>query len=391
MRFAIEKKELLSSIQHLVSVAPAKNASPILTNYLIQASEETSLVRITSSDLKITVVVEFAAAVSESGTIAVSARHFNEIVNFMPEAVISFWRHDELLMIQCNKIDFNLLVADHTLFPEVPKVNFDKALVINAALFDRMISKTYFAVSTDVNRAVLTGVCWKIMKDSHLMAATDGRKVAEIKIKNSTLLGSPEGSVLNSEDNIFPDATQDSVVERIIPVKTLAFLQKILENGSKEVKVLIEHSKVIFSYDKFLVFSQVIEHKFPEYQKAFVDTLQNQFVINKETLREAIRRVALVAPDDNLRIRFELDSERFEVNTSDRDTGDAKENLEDYSFQGSHTGVSFNYRYMLGILDAVDSEKVVIKLGTSKDPMMIYNQENKENEEITFLLMPLRS
>ena len=388
MRFAIEKKELLSSIQHLVSVAPAKNASPILTNYLIQASEETSLVRITSSDLKITVVVEFAAAVSESGTIAVSARHFNEIVNFMPEAVISFWRHDELLMIQCNKIDFNLLVADHTLFPEVPKVNFDKALVINAALFDRMISKTYFAVSTDVNRAVLTGVCWKIMKDSHLMAATDGRKVAEIKIKNSTLLGSPEGSVLNSEDNIFPDATQDSVVERIIPVKTLAFLQKILENGSKEVKVLIEHSKVIFSYDKFLVFSQVIEHKFPEYQKAFVDTLQNQFVINKETLREAIRRVALVAPDDNLRIRFELDSERFEVNTSDRDTGDAKENLEDYSFQGSHTGVSFNYRYMLGILDAVDSEKVVIKLGTS---MMIYNQENKENEEITFLLMPLRS
>ena len=391
MRFAIEKKELLSSIQHLVSVAPAKNASPILTNYLIQASEETSLVRITTSDLKITVVVEFTAAVSESGTIAVSARHFNEIVNFMPEAVISFWRHDELLMIQCNKIDFNLLVADHTLFPEVPKVNFDKALVIDAALFDRMVSKTQFAVSTDVNRAVLTGVCWKIMKDSHLMAATDGRKVAEIKIKNSTLLGNQGENASNSEDNLFLDASEDSVIERIIPVKTLLFLQKVLESGTKQVKVLIEHSKVIFSYDKFLVFSQVIEHKFPEYQKAFVDTLQNQFVINKDTLREAIRRVALVAPDDNLRIRFELDSERFEVNTSDRDTGDAKENLEDYSFQGSHTGVSFNYRYMLGILDAVDSQKVVIKLGTSKDPMMIYNQENKENEEITFLLMPLRS
>ncbi len=391
MRFAIEKKELLSSIQHLVSVAPAKNASPILTNYLIQASEETSLVRITTSDLKITVVVEFTAAVSESGTIAVSARHFNEIINFMPEAVVNFWQHDELLMIQCNKIDFNLLIADHTLFPEVPKVNFDKALVIDAALFDRMVSKTHFAVSTDVNRAVLTGVCWKIMKDSHLMAATDGRKVAEIKINNSTLLTNQGEQSADSAENLFPDASQDSVIERIIPVKTLIFLQKVLESGNKPIKVLIEHSKVIFSYDKFLVFSQVIEHKFPEYQKAFVDTLQNQFEINKETLREAIRRVALVAPDENLRIRFELDSEFFEVNTSDRDTGDAKENLEDYSFQGSQTGVSFNYRYMLSILDAVDSEKVVIKLGTSKDPMMIYNQADKENEEITFLLMPLRS
>ncbi|MCB5253465.1 MAG: DNA polymerase III subunit beta, partial [Candidatus Cloacimonetes bacterium] len=69
----------------------------------------------------------------------------------------------------------------------------------------------------------------------------------------------------------------------------------------------------------------------------------------------------------------------------------AKENLEDYSFQGSQTGVSFNFRYMISILEAVDSEKVIIRLGTSKDPMMIYNQENKENEEITFLLMPLRS
>ena len=71
MRFAIEKKELLQSVQHLVSIAPAKNASPILTNYLISASSESGLIRITASDLEITVVAEFPAAVSEGGTIAV--------------------------------------------------------------------------------------------------------------------------------------------------------------------------------------------------------------------------------------------------------------------------------------------------------------------------------
>ena len=40
MRFSIEKKELMQSVQHLISVAPTKSASPILTNYLIQASAE---------------------------------------------------------------------------------------------------------------------------------------------------------------------------------------------------------------------------------------------------------------------------------------------------------------------------------------------------------------
>jgi len=389
MRFAIEKKELLQSIQHLVSVAPAKNASPILTNYLIQASAETGFIKITTSDLEITVVVEFSAAVSEGGTIAVSARHFNEIINLMPDAVINFWRDEELLMIQCNKIDYHLLIADYTLFPVVPEIKLEDAITLDAKLFNRMISKTHFAVSTDVNRAVLTGVCWKIMQNMHLMAATDGRKVAEIKILNSNIL--PELPQSETEESSIFGEGNEPGLEKIIPVKTLAFLQKIFDNSVTELRVIIERSKVIFSYDRFLVFSQVIEHKYPEYQKAFVAELPNQFTIDKETLRNAIRRVALVAPDENMRIRFEMDNELFEVNTSNRDTGDAKENLDDYSFMGSHTGVSFNFKYMLSILDAIDSEKVIIKLGSSKDPLMIYNTTETENEKITFLLMPLRS
>jgi DNA polymerase-3 subunit beta len=389
MRLAIEKKDLLGHIQHLATIVPTKNTSPILNNYLIDVFEETNMVRITASDLEITVVVEFPASVSEGGTIAVSARHFNEIVNFMPDAILNLWRHDELLMIQSGKVDFNLLIADHTLFPVIPETKLTNPIVLEAALFSRMISKTHFAVSVDVNRAVLTGVCWKIFPDHHLMAATDGRKVAEIKILDTVLLP-PQESENNVEENIFTDQNQ-SYVEKVIPVKTLLFLQKIFDAECKEIGIAIERNKMMFSYGKYFVFSQVIEHKYPEYQKAFPADLPNKFVIDKESLRTAIRRVALVAPDDNLRIRFELDNDRFEVNTSNRDTGDAKQNMENYNFEGSSTGVSFNYKYMLSILDAVDSEKAVIKLGSSKDPMMIYNETATPGQEMTFLLMPLRS
>lgn len=384
MKFAIDKKDLQNCIQHLVSVAPSKNVSPILTNYLIQASVDTGKVRITTSDLEITVVAEVDAAVNESGSIAVSSKHFNEIIHAMPEALINFSRHEDLLRIQSNKINFNLLIADHTLFPLVPEIDLTNAIKIDAKLFNRMISKTQFAVSSDVNRKVLTGVCWKIMPDSHLMAATDGRKVAEIKINNSALF--PADSPIFSGD-----MGDEGVIEKIIPVKTLAFMQKIYDTQHKEVSFLIEANKVIFSYGSYLVFSQIIEHKYPEYQKAFVVDLQNRFEVKKDALQSAIRRVALVAPGENQRIRIEVSNEQFVVNTTSRDTGDAKENLDDYHFEGIETGVSFSFRYMLSILDVVDSEKVVINLGTSRDPLMIYNQANQENEEITFLLMPLRS
>jgi len=389
MRLAIEKKDLLTHIQHLATVVPTKNTSPILNNYLINVNEETNLVRITTSDLEITVVVEFPAAVSEGGTIAVSARHFNEIINFMPDAVINLWRHEDLLMIQSGKVDFNLLIADHTLFPVIPETRLENAITLDSALFNRMVSKTYFAVSTDINRAVLTGVCWKIYPDHHLMAATDGRKVAEIKILETTLLPPTEAET-GIEENIFTDQNQ-SFVEKVIPVKTLIFLQKIYDSEIKEIKIGIERNRMMFSYGNFFVFSQIIEHKYPEYQKAFPSDLPNKFIIDREALRTAIRRVALVAPDDNLRIRFELDSERFEVNTSNRDAGDAKQNMENYNYEGSSTGVSFNFKYMLSILDAIDSDKAIIKLGSSKDPMMIYNENPTQGQELTFLLMPLRS
>lgn len=389
MRLAIEKSELMQHIQHLLGIVSSKSTSPILTNYLLEADAKKGEVRITASDLELTVDVRFHAAVSEGGTIAVSARHFNEIILQMPPAVIDLWKVEDLLMIQCNKIDFNILCADHTLFPIAGVPKLEKATTVNAEIFNRMIGKTSFAVSTDVNRAVLTGVCWKIMEKTNLMAATDGRKVAEIVVPNSA---PPAGETPDSgEASIFEDAYTDQIMEKVIPVKTLNFLQKIYDSSVKEMKVLMERNKIVIAYGRFTIVANIIEHKYPEYQKAFMSELPNQILVARESLRTSIRRISLVAPQDNNRIRFEIDADKFEINTSDRDTGDAKEFVETYEYTGKATSISFNYKYMLSILEAIDTEKVCIKLGGSKEPMMIYNEPLPANEKITFLLMPLRS
>lgn len=391
MRLSIEKKELIQHIQHLAGIVSTKTTSPILTNYLIDVDAKKGEVRITASDLEITVDVRFNAAVSEGGTIAVSARHFNEIVsNMPPDSLIDLWKNEDLLLIQCNKINFNILCADHTLFPILPEPKLENATQVNAEIFNRMIGKTAFAVSMDVNRAVLTGVCWKIMEKTNLMAATDGRKVAEIIVPNSAPAANKDSEEAG-ENTIFQDAHEDQIMEKVIPVKTLNFLQKIYDPSIKEMKIMMERNKIVFAYGDYTIVANIIEHKYPEYQKAFMNDLPNQIVVNKKSLETSIRRVALVAPDDNNRIRFEIDPDRFEINTTNRDTGDAKENVEAYEYTGSATSISFNFRYMLSILEAIDTEKVCIKLGGSKEPMMIYNEPQPENQKITYLLMPLRS
>lgn len=406
MRFQIEKKELIQHIQYLASIVPSKNTTPILTNYLLEAVSDSNTVRITASDLEITVIAEFSANVMESGITTISARSFNEIVNSMPEALLSIYKQDEIVKIQCNKIDFSLLSADYTLFPIIPEKYIQNAVKISSEHFQRMVNKTSFAVSTDINRAVLNGVCWLLKSDYQTMAATDGRKVAEIKYLQTISVAKAsnaesaenagentelEAPVNLTEDIIFSDLNYEKGIEKILPIKTLNFLQKIHNSEVKEFQVVIEANRVMFVYGEYTIFTHVIEHKYPDYQKAFISDLPNTLLMDKDVLRTAIRRVALLAPEDNLRIRFEISTDKFEINTTNRDAGEAKESLDNYSFTGSNTAISFNHKYMLSILDSIDTDKVKICLGTQKDPIMIYNETQPEQQEITYLLMPLRS
>jgi DNA polymerase-3 subunit beta len=401
MRFQIEKKELIQHIQHLASIVPSKNTTPILTNYLLEAITEKNLLRITASDLEITVIAEFNANVVEGGITTVSARQFNEIVNSLPETLIDIFKQDEIIKIVCGKIDFSLLCADHTLFPLIPEKSLQNALKLTSESFRRMIDKTSFAVSTDINRAVLNGVCWVIKSDGQLMAATDGRKVAEIKY--SQLLDSSGFTAKSNkadaietdgqirEDINFSEFDFSKGIEKILPIKTLNFLEKINISETKEILAVVEPNRVMFVYGEYTIFTHVIEQKYPDYQKAFITDLPNVLLMEKDILRTAIRRISHIAPEDNLRIRFELTPDKFEINTTNREAGEGKEVIEKFKYTGNNTAISFNFKYMLSILDAIDTDNVKICLGTQKDPIMIYNETQPENQEITYLLMPLRS
>lgn len=386
MRLTIEKKDIQPYIQHLSTVVGSKNTSPIMLNYLIDVDAETNNVTIKASDLELHVIVTFKATVIESGTVAVSAKHFNEIIAAMPDGLIEFWKNEELLMIQGNKIDFKILSADPSLYPILTEPEAHQINTINAELFMRMVRKTSFAVSLEVQRAILTGVCWKIYKDRHLMAATDGRKVSEITIK------AIESSDLEMKNaTVEPGGDNEDYVEKVIPVKTLNFLQLIYNSNIKDLGVSFSDSQIVFFYGNFVIISNVFDAKYPDYSKAFLVDLPNRLEVKVKDLLETLRRVSLVAPDDVYRVKFEIDNNQFEVSSYDRETGDAKEYVQNYVYHGEPTNISFNFKYMVSILDALDTEKVVIRLGTAREPMIVTNETDPPNQQIIHLLMPLRS
>ncbi|OQX70512.1 MAG: DNA polymerase III subunit beta [Candidatus Cloacimonas sp. 4484_275] len=370
MKFSIEKEDLLKKIQHIYNIVPGKNTMPILTNYLIEAEETTNTVKFTATDLEITVVAEFEANISESGKVVVSAKNFNEIINSLPNTIVHMFDDEENFKILCKNSKFSLHCAEVSQFPLIPQKDLQDTIEVDAQMFKKMIEKTSFAVSSEINRPIFTGINWKMNADYQMMVATDGKKIAEFKL---------------FEKHEIPEQK-----EKVIPTKSLNFLDKVIVEDIPKVSVLIESNRVMFAYGNYTVFTHIIEGNYPNYEKAIPVNNNNILIINRNLLRDVVKRVSLLASEETLKVKFDITEESFSVHSEKREEGEANEQIEEYKYSGENLVIAFNYRYLLSILNVIDSEEVEIRMGQANEPALFFNTEKYENYEARFLLMPLR-
>ncbi len=370
MKFSIEKLDLQAQIQYLYNIVPSKNTMPILTNYLIEADEQNNVIKFTATDLEITVVVEFEANIAEGGKTAVSAKNLNEIINSLPESMIHFLLEEDRLKINCERSKFNLLCAESSQFPLVPQKDLTNVITLDAKMFKKMIDNTQFAVSSEINRPIFSGIFWKMSADSQLMVATDGKKIAEFKLNKQIDLPQP--------------------VEQIIPTKGFLFLDKVISDDLPEIAVLIESNRVMFAYGNYTIFTHIIEGRFPDYTKAIPTNNNNVLVINKKKLREAVKRVSLLASEETFKVKLDIADKSLTISSVKREEGEANEKIEDIKYSGEPLTIAFNYRYLIAILTVVESDEIEIRMGKSNEPALFFNTETKEDFNARFLLMPLR-
>jgi len=370
MKFSIEKVDLQAQIQYLYNIVPSKNTMPILTNYLIEADEQNNIIKFTATDLEITVVVEFEANITDGGKTAVSAKNLNEIINSLPESMVHFIIDEDTLKIQCEQSKFSLLCAESSQFPLVPQKDLSNVIKLDAQMFKKMIDSTHFAVSSEINRPVFSGIFWKMAADSQLMVATDGKKIAEFKLDKQIDLPQP--------------------VEQIIPTKGLLFLDKVIADDLPEISVLLESNRVMFIYGNYTIFTHIIEGRFPDYTKAIPTNNNNVLVIDKKKLREAVKRVSLLASEETFKVKMDIADNDLTINSAKREEGEANEKLSEFKYSGEPLTIAFNYRYLIAILSVIESDEVEVRMGKSNEPALFFNTETKEGFSARFLLMPLR-
>src|SRR5947199_6110811 len=145
MEFTISKNALQKELGFVQGTVEKKNTIPALSNILIEAVGENTI-RITGTDLDVTLRCEAEAEIKTAGSMCVGARKLFDIARVLPDAPVSFSKEENnWATVRCERSNFRIVGIDCEGFPEVP--NFKSAPVkFPASIFKTFIDRTIFAI-----------------------------------------------------------------------------------------------------------------------------------------------------------------------------------------------------------------------------------------------------
>ena len=366
MKIVADQAKLSQKLQAVGAVVPTKTTLTILSNVLIQAEGDS--IRLTATDLDLSMTTSLPAQVDQPGTVCVQARRLNEIIRSLPQGEVKITAKSDTVRIQCGKSDFKIKGADADEFPKVTDRMKEKGFEISGGVLNRMVDQVIHAVSQDLSRVALTGVLWEFDKASFAMVATDGSRLSKATRSEKLSVG--------------------DVKEVIVPGKALQQVQR-LSGNDKPVHIGVNESYIGFDLGDTFVHSRLLEGPFPNYRPVIPKTNKHKLTVERDTLMQATRRVSILSNALTHQIKMGLRPDAITLSVSTPDLGEAQEDVVG-AYDGPEMDIGFNASFLTDILKSINTDDVEFALDKSDSAAMMHPVGGEEGEEFFCLLMPLR-
>ena len=377
MYFKIKKNELNFALQHVNKAVSTKTTIPILTGIKFEIKENGLYLTGSDSDISIQIIIpiekndEQIIEVNEIGNI-VLPKYIVDIVRKLPEDEIEFKKIDSLtISIKSGTSEFKLNGYDAEEYPELVMFNENQIFSIQSELLKTMIKQTIFAVSTLESRPVLTGVLWQSKNNTLKFVATDSHRLAVRE------------AMIESE-------TEININNIVVPGKSLQELSKILEDEDLLVDIVITENQIIFKISNILFISRLLDGTYPDISKIIPDNNITSMTLNTKNILDAIERASLLVRDSKTNtVKLSItDNTELEISSNIPEVGKVNENIKIIDFQGEPIKISFNAKYTIDALKAIDNHETVINFTGSLSPFII---KPTGNDKILYLILPVRT
>lgn len=367
MRIRIPKNDLLSAVNKVKTVVSAKSALPILSHILMEAKDGT--VRLSATDLKVSIECTVDADVELPGSLTVSSQRLASILSELPDAdIVLELGESNVISLECGKIQTKLYSMAPDEFPPIRDFEDVEPLVLPQTLLHNIFNKTSFAICTDQARYNLTGLLFEI-KDGRLTAvATDGRRMS-----------------LYKEDEGIVDGIDIKV---IIPGKMIHELERLLEDDG-DVDIYITENQAAFSFDSIRLVTALIEGTFPNYEMVVPQKHDKEVNIGTEQFTEAMRRTRTMTNEKFNSVRFSVDEDLAKLAVSTPEVGEYEEEMK-IDYKGDPLEIAFNPDFVLDVLKQIDVDSTRLLLKDAMSPGVIKPSSDNDSDKYINVVMPIR-
>ncbi|TMQ59258.1 MAG: DNA polymerase III subunit beta [Candidatus Eisenbacteria bacterium] len=374
MKFSIAQTELLDALQVVSSAVPTRTTLPVLSNILLEASEDRIEMRATDLDLAIS--TRARASVKDVGTLTVPAKKLFELVRKLPKEELKIEAKDLTLNVESKGGRYKFLCIRPEEFPAIPTVTPDVEASLDADLLERLIRRTIYSVSTDETRPALNGSLFQIRDGELRIVATDGHRLSKASCK-------PPGGI--------PTPPKGDV---IVPLKALNQVLRLLSGAAQPVQIGISKNHARFAIGDTTLTTKLIEGPFPNYEQVLPKQNNKHLRVKRENFAQALERVSVFSDSLTRQVKLSLRPNRLTLIVQTPDQGEATEEL-DAQYGSDDLDIGYNAAYLLDILRTVDSEEVDIRLNTPVTagliaPAALGDKGSSAKEDLLCLVMPLR-
>jgi|SRR5688572_12512237 DNA polymerase-3 subunit beta len=382
MHVVVTKRDLLKILGRCQGVADKKSTMPVLGNVLLEV-EGTDRLKLSATDLHLSVTGTVTAEVETGGSVALPARDLFERVRMMPEgklAIATSSGSATTIRAVGSARRFTLHGMPGEEFPQLPAPDpSSQPMPIDVRALGQLIAGTYFSISTDDTRAHLNSALFEWEGERVRMVTTDGHRLSKME----TLVRGREGTVTF-----------------LIPLKGVLELKRLCdeaateakaEGGSDVTEIKISHGgpNAFFDLPGMRFSVKLVDAQFPPYQQVIPEHSEHIVRAGRAELADALKAVSVAASDRTGGIRLTLAASKMRFESESPESGQGFDEVA-VDYDGPEVTVGFNARYFLDVLGAIDDADVVLGVSGELDPAVIKPATASGTTTYLAVVMPMR-
>jgi DNA polymerase-3 subunit beta len=370
MKFVVSSAALLSHLQAISRVINSKNTLPILDCFLLDLKGNILSLTAADHETRLETTVEVNSAEGE-GSLAINARNLLDPLRELPDQPLTFDINDETLEIYIyyhnGKYNFVGLKGDEYPEPKPLKDSF-ATLTIEADMLCSGLHKTVFATAEDELRPVMNGICFDVTAEDLTIVASDGHKLVRL---------------------IMIGHKAEGRSSFVLPKKPANLLKSLLPKESGTVEIKFDENNAYIAMSSYKMVCRFLEGRYPNYSSVIPQNNYNTFVIDRLTLLNALKRVAVFSNPSSNMVKIQLSEDKIVVTAQDIDFLTTAEEIIPCTYEGSVMKIGFKASFFIEILDNIPSSDVRIELSDPSRAGLMLPVEKEENEDMLTLLMPM--